>query len=149
MSTTQKTFTLKLDANVGGNPELRSTREQVISRPVYDAVDKPDLDLVEMTMTVEEIRDRYFNDAEPIDDLPGVHSTGLLAPSEDHTTDELALDLYCGWRYESLCPGTLWHCVWQLAVIVYSSQQIYLFTFDDLGSFETHLTEIRACFRHC
>jgi hypothetical protein len=61
----------------------------------------------------------------------------------------LWLDLYCGWRSEWLLPGTLWQCVWQLAVIVYSSHQIYLFTFDDLASFETHLTEIRARFHRC
>ena len=100
-------------------------------------------------MTVEEIRDLHFYDVEPIDDLPGVHCKGLLAPFDDQTTDGLALDLY-GWGCERLLPGTartLWHCVWQLAVIVYSSHEIYLFTFDDLGSYETHLTEIRACFR--
>ena len=38
MSTTQKTLTVKLYGNLGGNPELRSTREQVITRSVYDAV---------------------------------------------------------------------------------------------------------------
>ena len=38
MSTTQKTLTIKLYGNLGGDPELRSTREQVITRPVYDAL---------------------------------------------------------------------------------------------------------------
>lgn len=37
MSTTQKTLTVKLYGNLGGDPELRSTREQVITRSVYDA----------------------------------------------------------------------------------------------------------------
>jgi len=38
MSTTQKTLTIKLYGNLGGDPELRSTREQIITRPVYDAL---------------------------------------------------------------------------------------------------------------
>jgi single-stranded DNA-binding protein len=38
MSTTQKTLTVKLYGNLGGDPELRSTREQVITRSVYDAL---------------------------------------------------------------------------------------------------------------
>lgn len=38
MSTTQKTLTVKLYGNLGGDPELRSTREQVITRSVYDAM---------------------------------------------------------------------------------------------------------------
>ena len=38
MSTTQKTLTVKLYGNLGGDPELRSTHEQVITRPVYDPV---------------------------------------------------------------------------------------------------------------
>ena len=38
MSATQKTLTVKLYGNLGGDPELRSTREQVITRPVYDAL---------------------------------------------------------------------------------------------------------------
>ena len=37
MSTTQKTLTIKLYGNLGGDPELRSTREQVITWSVYDA----------------------------------------------------------------------------------------------------------------
>jgi len=37
MSTTQKTLNVKLYGNLGGNPELRSTSEQVITRSVYDA----------------------------------------------------------------------------------------------------------------
>ena len=38
MSTTQKTLTVKLYGNLGGDPELRSTREQVITQSVYDAL---------------------------------------------------------------------------------------------------------------
>jgi single-stranded DNA-binding protein len=38
MSTTKKTLTIKLYGNLGGDPQLRSTREQVITRPVYDAL---------------------------------------------------------------------------------------------------------------
>jgi single-stranded DNA-binding protein len=38
MSTTQKTLTVKLFGNLGGDPELHSTREQVITRSVYDAM---------------------------------------------------------------------------------------------------------------
>ena len=38
MSTTQKTLTVKLFGNLGGDPELRSTREQVITHSVYDAL---------------------------------------------------------------------------------------------------------------
>jgi len=38
MSTTQKTLTVKLFGNLGGDPKLRSTKEQVITRPVYDAL---------------------------------------------------------------------------------------------------------------
>jgi single-stranded DNA-binding protein len=38
MSTTQKTLNVKLYGNLGGDPELRSTREQVITRAVYDAL---------------------------------------------------------------------------------------------------------------
>ena len=42
MSTTKKTLTVKLFGNLGGDPEPRSTREQVITRSVYDAViDEP------------------------------------------------------------------------------------------------------------
>jgi hypothetical protein len=54
------------------------------------SVDNPslELDLEETTMTVKEIHDRYFNGAKPIEDLPGVHCTGLLAPSDDQTTHE-------------------------------------------------------------
>jgi hypothetical protein len=107
------------------------------------------LNLVEMK--VAEIRELYFYDADPIDDLPGIHCTGLLAPYDDLTFDGLAHDLY-GWGCERLLPGTattLWHCVWQLAVVVYSSNEIYLFTFDDLGSYEAHLTEIRVSFSRC
>ncbi len=37
MSTTPKTLTIKLYGNLGGDPELRSTRDQVITRSVYDA----------------------------------------------------------------------------------------------------------------
>jgi single-stranded DNA-binding protein len=36
MSTTQKTLNVKLYGNLGGDPELRSTRDQVITRSVYD-----------------------------------------------------------------------------------------------------------------
>lgn len=36
MSTTQKTLTIKLYGNLGGDPELHSTQAQVITRPVYD-----------------------------------------------------------------------------------------------------------------
>jgi single-stranded DNA-binding protein len=36
MSTTQQTLTVKLYGNLGGDPEQRSTRDQVITRPVYD-----------------------------------------------------------------------------------------------------------------
>jgi single-stranded DNA-binding protein len=38
MSTTQQTLNVKLYGNLGGDPELRSTREQVITRSVYDAL---------------------------------------------------------------------------------------------------------------
>ena len=38
MSTNQQTLNVKLYGNLGGDPELRSTREQVITRPVYDAL---------------------------------------------------------------------------------------------------------------
>jgi single-stranded DNA-binding protein len=34
----QKTLTIKLFGNLGGDPQLRSTREQVITRPVYDSL---------------------------------------------------------------------------------------------------------------
>jgi hypothetical protein len=104
-----------------------------------------------LEMTVAEIRELYFYDADPIDDLPGVHCTGLLAPFDDLTPAELEVDLYA-WCCERLLPGTsrtLWHCPWQLAAVVLSSQEIYLFTFDDLGSYEAHLTEIRASFSRC
>jgi single-stranded DNA-binding protein len=36
MSTAQKTLTVKLYGNLGGDPQLRSTSAQVITRPVYD-----------------------------------------------------------------------------------------------------------------
>ena len=38
MSTTQKTLTVKLYGNLGGDPELHCTRPKVYTRPVYDAV---------------------------------------------------------------------------------------------------------------
>ncbi len=38
MSTTQKTLIVKLYGNLGGDPELRSTREQVTTRSVYDLI---------------------------------------------------------------------------------------------------------------
>lgn len=38
MSETKNTLTVKLYGNLGGDPELRSTREQVITRSVYDAL---------------------------------------------------------------------------------------------------------------
>jgi single-stranded DNA-binding protein len=38
MSTTQKTLTVKLYGNLGNDPKLRSTRDQVISRSVYDPI---------------------------------------------------------------------------------------------------------------
>ena len=38
MSQTKTTLTVKLFGNLGGDPELRSTREKVITRPVYDAL---------------------------------------------------------------------------------------------------------------
>ncbi len=42
MSTTQKTLNVKLYGNLGGDPELRTTRAQVYTRPVYDAIiDEP------------------------------------------------------------------------------------------------------------
>jgi hypothetical protein len=37
MSTTQKTLIVKLFGNLGGNPELRSNHDQVITRSVHDA----------------------------------------------------------------------------------------------------------------
>lgn len=38
MSETKKTLTVKLYGNLGRDPELRSTREQVYTRPVYDGL---------------------------------------------------------------------------------------------------------------
>lgn len=38
MSETKKTLTVKLYGNLGRDPELRSTREQVYTRPVYDSL---------------------------------------------------------------------------------------------------------------
>jgi single-stranded DNA-binding protein len=38
MSETKKTLTVKLYGNLGRDPELRSTREQVYIRPVYDSL---------------------------------------------------------------------------------------------------------------
>ena len=38
MSETKKTLTIKLYGNLGCDPELRSTREQVYSRSVYDSL---------------------------------------------------------------------------------------------------------------
>ena len=38
MSETKKTLTAKLYGNLGRDPELRSTREQVYTRPVYDSL---------------------------------------------------------------------------------------------------------------
>jgi hypothetical protein len=102
-----------------------------------------------VVMRVDEIRDLHFYDAETIDDLPGIDCTGWIAPFDDLTTEALERDLY-GWCCERLLPGTsrtLWHCPWQLAALVYSSQEIYLFTFDTLGDYEAHLTKIRASFR--
>jgi single-stranded DNA-binding protein len=38
MSETKKTLTVKLYGNLGRDPEVRSTREQVYTRPVYDSL---------------------------------------------------------------------------------------------------------------
>ena len=38
MSTTRKTLNVKLYGNLGGDPELRSTRAQVITRSFYDPI---------------------------------------------------------------------------------------------------------------
>jgi single-stranded DNA-binding protein len=38
MSETKKTLTVKLYGNLGRDPELRSTRQQVYTRPVYDSM---------------------------------------------------------------------------------------------------------------
>lgn len=38
MSETKKTLTVKLYGNLGRDPELRSTREQVYTHPVYDSL---------------------------------------------------------------------------------------------------------------
>ena len=38
MSETKKTLTVKLYGNLSRDPELRSTREQVYTRPVYDSL---------------------------------------------------------------------------------------------------------------
>jgi hypothetical protein len=100
------------------------------------------LTLVEMTAA--EIRETHFYDAEPIDDLPGIHCTALLAPFDDLTTETLDQDLY-GWGCQRPSPSqTLWYSPTQLAIVVYSSHEIYLFTFDSRDAFDTHLAEIRS-----
>jgi single-stranded DNA-binding protein len=38
MSTTQKTLNVKLFGNLGGDPELRSTRAQIYTRSFYDPI---------------------------------------------------------------------------------------------------------------
>jgi hypothetical protein len=98
-----------------------------------------------ITMTAAEIRDTYFYDAHPIHDLPGITCAALLAPFDDLTTETLENDLF-GWSREGLGRKSLWYSTEHLAAVVYSSHEIYLFTFDDLTTFETHLKEIRNSF---
>lgn len=96
-------------------------------------------------MTVDEIRETYFYDAEPISDLPKINRTALLAAFDD-SPNEFYFALH-GWCCEPLrsCQ-TMWCSPQQLAAVVYSSQEIYLFTFEDLSSFRAGLVEIRISF---
>jgi hypothetical protein len=102
-----------------------------------------------ITMTLAEIRNAHFYDAHPIDDLPGITCPGLLAPFDDMTTEALENDLF-GWSRQSLgCNPlhTLWYSTEHRAAVVYSSHEIYLFTFENPTSFAIHLEEIRNSFK--
>ncbi|HEX3552306.1 MAG TPA: hypothetical protein VIA62_03650 [Thermoanaerobaculia bacterium] len=98
-------------------------------------------------MTVDEILETYFYDADPIDDLPGIQQAGLIAAFDDERHEDETR--FWGWNGLSLrfsyCRGLRFSRK-QLAILVYDSHEIYLWTFEDPSSFETGLLEIRSSF---
>jgi hypothetical protein len=102
--------------------------------------------MIVISVTVEEIRETYFYDALPTDELPMIHRAGLLLAPFDDSYEDLFFALH-GWNCEPLrWNQTLWYSTDQLAAVVLISHEVYLFTFVDRSSLQAGLVEIRKIF---
>jgi hypothetical protein len=99
-----------------------------------------------ITATVSDLRDRFFFDAEP----NPVAFTADVSLSTDYgiSLDELCEDLL-GWTCVRLCckPRSIaWLNPLSLGIVVYASQEYFLFGFSDLDSYQEGYRRIQEMF---
>ena len=98
-----------------------------------------------ITVTVSEIRDRYFPDAEP----NPVDFATTVSVSTDYgiSVDELD-EVLLGWTAKRLSrPRSIaWLNPSPLGIVVYASQESYLFGFSDLDTYQEGYRRIQQMF---
>ena len=98
-----------------------------------------------ITATVSEIRDRYFPDAEP----NPVDFATTVSVSTDYgiSVDELD-EVLLGWTARRLSrPRSIaWLNPSRLGIVVYASQECFLFGFSDLDSYQEGYRRIQQMF---